>query len=254
VTAGYGVSAVLHLETCGSTNKEAMRLAHSGETGPLWVCARLQSEGRGRSGRKWVSKQGNLFASLLVRLKGPMENLGQLSLVAGIAVADAITLALTERGEQKQVGKLWLKWPNDIMFGPAKCGGLLVETSTSQHDEVANIVIGVGLNLAHGANLEDRATSCLSDHGLEILPTEILAYLDQAMLLRLHQWDRGNGFSAIRASWLAMAGKAGRPITVHEGANVIKGRFEGLSQEGRLLVRLDGGTVKEIAWGDVLFP
>ena len=231
-----------------------MRLAHSGETGPLWVCAQRQTDGRGRSGRNWVSKQGNLFASLLIRLPGPIENLGQLSLVAGIAVADAIGSALDAQNAQTKAGGLWLKWPNDIMFGSAKCGGLLVETSTSQRVKELNVVIGVGLNLAHDANLDDRATTCLSDHGLDISPPEMLAFLDQAMLLRLREWDRGNGFSSIRTSWLASAGDVGRPISVHEGANVIKGMFEGLSPHGHLLVRLDEGKVRKVAWGDVMFP
>jgi BirA family biotin operon repressor/biotin-[acetyl-CoA-carboxylase] ligase len=114
----------LILDSVGSTNREAFALAEAGETGPLWIMARRQTAGRGRGDRPWVSVPGNLHASLLIRLGCPPTAMPQLSLVAGVAVVDAIREAAGGRP-----AGLRLKWPNDVLIGQAKCAGILVETS-----------------------------------------------------------------------------------------------------------------------------
>ncbi len=252
VSVRFGESTFLELETCGSTNKEAMRLAISGEAGPIWVSAFRQEEGRGRSGRLWESLPGNLMASLFVRLPGPIPHVGQLSLVAGVAMADAIFSAAQDKDISLDAHDFWLKWPNDIMFGAAKCGGILVETSSSVRGGDILAVLGVGLNLDHGPNLEGRATTCLRDLGFELRARDMLGYVDRAMIFRLTQWDGGLGFGEIRTAWLARAGELGRAITVHDGSTVVKGMFAGVGDEGYLLVRQQKGDVIEVAWGDVM--
>jgi BirA family biotin operon repressor/biotin-[acetyl-CoA-carboxylase] ligase len=116
----------LVLDQVGSTNREAFALAEAGVPGPLWVMARRQTAGRGRADRQWVSAPGNLHASLLIGLACPPTAVPQLSLLAGVATLDAIRQA-TGGGPPG----LRLKWPNDILIGPAKCAGILVETSGS---------------------------------------------------------------------------------------------------------------------------
>src|SRR5262245_58372505 len=85
----------LRLASVDSTSAEAMRLAAAGEAGPLWIIADTQSSGRGRSGRHWTSSPGNLHTSLLVRLSSPTPKAYQLSLVAGVAVIDAIRATMS---------------------------------------------------------------------------------------------------------------------------------------------------------------
>jgi BirA family biotin operon repressor/biotin-[acetyl-CoA-carboxylase] ligase len=114
----------LILDSVGSTNREAFALAEAGETGPLWIMARRQTAGRGRADRPWVSVPGNLHASLLIQLECLPGALPQLSLVAGVAVVDAIRHA-TGGGP----ADLRLKWPNDVLIGQAKCAGILSDAS-----------------------------------------------------------------------------------------------------------------------------
>ena len=89
----------------------------------MWIIAQRQTSGRGRSGRAWSSQPGNLFASFITALDCPPAKAGQLSLVAGVAVIDAIRRA-------GDVPGLRLKWPNDILVGTAKTGGILVESTS----------------------------------------------------------------------------------------------------------------------------
>jgi len=111
------------LEEAGSTNSEAFARALAGEIGPLWIMARRQSHGRGRSGRQWASEPGNLYASLLQRVVCRQSVVHQLSLVAGVATVEAIVAAAGA-----PIAGLRLKWPNDVLIGAAKCAGILPES------------------------------------------------------------------------------------------------------------------------------
>src|SRR5579862_4970989 len=92
-----------------STNAEARRLAEAGESGPLWIAARRQTQGRGRRGRAWETAQGNLAATLLVSPDAPLAEAAQLSFVAAFAVRDmALGYVASER--------LKYKWPNDLLL------------------------------------------------------------------------------------------------------------------------------------------
>src|SRR5262249_11568967 len=146
----------------GSTNAEAFALAKAGEKGPLWVMAHRQTQGRGRSGRRWVSEPGNLHASLLLSLACPPAATHQLSLLAGVAVVDAIGAVSADR----PIRTLRLKWPNDVLIGGAKCAGILPEShaGTSVGDALA--VIGVGINLAWHPEDLGRAATHLGAHGV----------------------------------------------------------------------------------------
>ena len=81
---------IIDLDEIDSTNTEAMRRIAAGERGPLWITAKVQTAGKGRSGRAWVSDSGNLYASLIVALDCEAAVAPHLSCVAGVAVADAI--------------------------------------------------------------------------------------------------------------------------------------------------------------------
>src|SRR5262249_41599742 len=141
------------LDEAPSTNTVAFEAADAGERGPLWIMARHQTQGRGRSGRHWASSRGNLSASLLLRLACPLAVAHQLSLVAGVAVAEAILHAAGSRPLA-----LRLKWPNDVLIGEGKCAGILPESRSTPGGEVL-VVIGIGVNLtAHPPGLAPAAT------------------------------------------------------------------------------------------------
>jgi BirA family biotin operon repressor/biotin-[acetyl-CoA-carboxylase] ligase len=246
-SAGGLSFALAHLVEIDSTNAEAMRRALAGETGPLWVLADRQTAGRGRSGRAWVSAAGNLFASLLVASDYPIVKAGQLSLVAGVAAVDALRKA----GALASGAELRLKWPNDILIGAEKTGGILVESSTRGAGDGRVTVIGVGLNLASAPPaLEGRATF-LAAHGLTLSPRAALCFLAEAMDAWLETWNGGEGFALVRAAWLQRAGAPGEPLTVHAAEGPIEGRFVGLDADGALVIADADGARRHFTYGDV---
>lgn len=239
---------VLHIDECVSTNTEAMRLTLAGEMGPFWVTATKQTGGRGRHGRTWVSLSGNLYASLFVRLACEPAIAGQLSLVAGLALWEAVSQS---PGFAHAETDLQIKWPNDLLIGSAKCAGILIETSIIHPRQLA-CVIGFGVNVAaHPVDLERQVTS-LRAHGIETDPTRLLAALDAAMGRRLADWQLGAGFPTIRADWQHHTCKANEPMAVNTLGKRIAGRYAGLDPDGALLLKEEGGTIRRIAFGEVV--
>jgi BirA family biotin operon repressor/biotin-[acetyl-CoA-carboxylase] ligase len=237
----------IFLEAAGSTNTVAFKMAAAGEPGPLWVVARRQTEGRGRNGRHWASAPGNLYASLLFEPACALGKVHQLSLLAGIAVLEAILAAA--RGTP--VAELRLKWPNDVLIAGAKCAGILSESRSSAGGERVVAVIGIGINLSSHPTGLGRAATNLAAHGLNVTPEAMLASLSEAMSRWLKTWDGGAGFARVRSAWLFRAGAAGESLTVNTGRQEIVGSFVDLDADGALVVRDAAGVLRTLTFGDV---
>jgi BirA family biotin operon repressor/biotin-[acetyl-CoA-carboxylase] ligase len=234
-----GARLVSH-DTIGSTNAEALRLGRAGERGPLWVTAVRQTEGRGRRGRTWVSEPGNLYASLLLHDPSSADRFPQLSLVAALALHDAVTGRIP--GLASRVA---LKWPNDLLIDRNKFAGILIE------GEGAAVAIGIGVNcVRHPAGTDYPATD-LATAGVRTSPATLFGPLSAALAARLSQWHRGDDFAAIRADWLARAAGLGKPVRIKTGDGEASGRFETIDETGRLVLRLADGTMQTMAAGDV---
>ncbi len=229
-----------------STNAEAMALAMEGERSPFWVWAGRQTKGRGRLGRDWESPEGNLYASLILRLDGPAQAIGGLPLVAGLAARDAIAAVA---GDAAVVQRLRLKWPNDIMIDGAKLGGVLIESVVLDATWRA-VVIGTGLNLASAPSGLGRSVTSLREHGFAVTPDTALAALETASARWLAIWAEGAGFAQVREAWLRHAVPVGAPISVTLGGEKVSGRFAGLDEAGALRLRQDGSE-RIITAGDV---
>ncbi|MEW5964997.1 MAG: biotin--[acetyl-CoA-carboxylase] ligase [Pseudomonadota bacterium] len=229
-----------------STNDEALALARRGETGPLWVVARRQTGGRGRSGRGWESVPGNLHASLLLPVAAPAGRLPQLALVAGIGAFDAITAVA---GEGRPSG-LRLKWPNDILVGSAKLGGILVESRRSA-GHIAAAVIGIGLNVRVVPQLAGRRATSLAVEGVAVGCERLIEELSQALAGWVARWDDGRGFGEVRSAWLLRAGALGESIVVNSASGPLAGRYRGIDEEGALLIADAKGRTVKVSHGDV---
>jgi BirA family biotin operon repressor/biotin-[acetyl-CoA-carboxylase] ligase len=235
--------AIFH-DSLGSTNDEAMAMARSGETGPLFIVAASQTGGRGRQGRVWSSPPGNLYTSFLLSDPAPLAILPQLGFVAGVALAQALRTLL--RGDER----LRLKWPNDILFAGSKLAGLLLESTTLPDGRIV-CVIGFGVNCQWSPDGLAYPTSHLARAaGRPVDPTEVLAALGPSLQTQLDLWNRGAGFATIRHAWLAIAAGVGDIITVRSFSRVVTGRFISLDETGRLLVETGSGGVA-IDAGDV---
>ena len=226
------------LAECESTNTLLLERAERGAPSGSVLVTDLQTAGRGSRGRSWLaSPEASLTFSLLWRFPGGIEGLSGLSLAVGVAVVQALE-ACGASGVQ-------LKWPNDILYGEAKLGGILIELQCDSGS--AQAVIGIGLNLrlpesigeADGFALQPAALDCI----LETLPErhQLFAQLLIA-LARVQDRFSDAGFAALRAECQACHAWQDKPVRLlRDGRLEKEGICRGADDDGALLVHTSAG-------------
>ncbi len=232
-------------EEIGSTNDRAKELAEAGAEHGVVVIAERQTAGRGRRGRPWVSPaRKNLYFSVVLRPDLPPARAAELTLVASLAVCDALRQADVAAG---------IKWPNDVLASGKKIAGVLTELA-AEPDRVHWVVVGVGVNVNAAAEdfpaeLRSEATSILLERGTPA-PRALFA---AACLTALESWiDRHaeEGFGVVRDGWRARSVTLGRAVVVRADDREIVGTAEDIDDQGALLVR-DAQGLQRILAGDV---
>ncbi len=237
----------LYLKSVGSTNDEVKQRARAGAPEGTLVVAGEQVAGRGRSGREWTSKPGNLYLSLLLRPRVEAGAAAQISFLAALALSGAIVEIAPDLKPQH-------KWPNDVLIDGAKISGILLESSARAGGGVDWLVLGMGVNVAH--HPEDAGRSATSLHALgaiECTPGSLLSALGPALLHWLEVW-RAEGFAPLRQAWLARAAGLGQELRVRLPKEEFSGTFRDLDSDGSLLVELTDGALRRITAGEVFLP
>jgi BirA family biotin operon repressor/biotin-[acetyl-CoA-carboxylase] ligase len=226
----------LRFDALGSTNDEAMSRARAGDSGALWIMADVQTAGRGRQGRLWVSPHGNLHASLLLIDVCKPQVAAQLGFVAGVALVDALRIAAP-------AAPVALKWPNDVLCSGAKLAGVLVEGGVVAGGAFA-CVIGFGVDCAASpSDLPYPAVDLLSV-GAVCAPCDLLLALADSVCRVLDVWRGGVGFPAVREAWLSRAAGLGQTLEARTHKEVMRGVFETIDEDGRLVLVTTQGRVK----------
>lgn len=238
---------VISLETVDSTNAFAVRLGGKGAAHGTTVIAERQTKGRGRLGRRWESPAGgNIYMSVILRPLMDMRDVTLLTIMAGVACCGALRNSTGLAVE--------IKWPNDLMVSGRKLGGILTEIRSSA-GRVIFAVLGMGINV--NTCLEDYppevraiATSVMNETSKEqsvtLLATGILNELDRwyGILMR-------EGRGPVLNEWRRFSSMLGGVVEVIVGEEAFRGVAEDIDDEGRLLLRLSSGELKNISAGDL---
>jgi len=238
---------VVCLDTTDSTNARAKEMAESGAPHGTVVVADAQTAGRGRLGRRWVSPPGrNIYVSILLRPDLANALAPTLSLVAGVAVADAV--------ETFDVPAA-LKWPNDLYVDGRKAAGILAEMASGA-DRVRYVVVGVGINvnLAEDeipAELRGRATSLRIHAGRAVSRVELLARLLDGFAHRYEEF-LARGFAAAQPEWEKRDFLRGRRVRLRRAGRDDWGAVRGVDRDAALLFLPDGAeTVERVHSGEI---
>lgn len=235
------------LDVVSSTNTECLARARAGDPGLLWITAEMQTGGRGRRGRTWVSERGNLYSSLLLIDAAPAEEMASLPLAIALAVHRAVRAAVSAPDARVEV-----KWPNDVLINRRKTSGILMEAERLPDGRMA-LVIGIGINiLARPADAAYPVTS-LADEGAALAAQALFAHLYRETAEALILWDQGRGIAEIARSWREVACGIGEKITVNLPDRSIPGIFAGIDDKGLLLLDRGADGTMTIAAGDVFF-
>lgn len=236
-----------------STNADAKALADAGAEHLTTVWAHRQTAGRGRLDRSWVSLDGNVFWSVVLRLGACWPaSIGQLVPVHALAVLAAVRA-------QSGCDALTLKWPNDLMLRGRKVAGTLMEAKIRGGRAPEYVVAGTGINVvAHpsAADLRYPATSLHAEGFTTARREPLVAALREQVGEFVERWVR-DGFAALRREYLERAHGFGEPVRVSLGSapdDVLEGIHRGIDADGSLLVELRDGTLRALSSGEILRP
>jgi BirA family biotin operon repressor/biotin-[acetyl-CoA-carboxylase] ligase len=228
-----------------STNTLSMEMASKGAPEGTVLIAETQTGGKGRLGRKWISPKGNLYFSVVLRPDLPTHKAPLLTLMGAVAVASAVRKTCSVQAA--------IKWPNDILVSGRKVSGLLTEMS-AETDRIRHIVLGIGVDVnmpldALPPEVRETATSLAAEAGKNI---------DRTMLLQQILRELDNRYRVLLESeaemlseWKELNVTLGNWVSVSGPREVFEGLAQGIDPEGRLIVRLDDGGLRQVAAGDV---
>ena len=261
---------IIRLDEVDSTNSYLKGRNDLLQQHGLVVIADMQTSGRGRVGREFVSLRGkNLTFSVVLHPELPLGEIQVLSLLAGVAVSRVL---------EKYLNKIRLKWPNDVLVCEKKICGILLETITIPEQSFPVLVMGIGLNTKGCFNdypeeLQDIVTTIESEisRNFKIVPETETVF--QQLLLELEccmeEFSGGSenlrelnnsasGYSALLQEWLQRAQAIGRKVhSLRDAEEKAKdtgtvGTIEGLTKDGYLQIRTETGHIMTHVSGEIL--
>ena len=239
---------VYFLDEVDSTNIYATALAQKGAPEGAVIVADCQTKGKGRlKNRVWQSpQQKNLYTSIVLRPPVEPSVAPQLTLTAGVAVAEHLSQYCPEA--------VTLKWPNDVQIGGKKICGILTEMRTTG-GKIDFVIMGIGLNINmrkkdFQEEIRESSTSLREEMGNDIPRVNFAVNLYKSLEKWYERYKR-EGFSSIKDAWLEYSGIQDRNIRVNCKEEVQEGKVLGIDDYGALLLFDEKKKTRRILAGDV---
>lgn len=242
-------SRVFEIAAVESSNRRLVEMGWEGAGHGTVLVAADQTAGSGKGDRSWFStKDGSLCLSVLVETGRPLAETAQLTLLAGVAMREAIALATgVEAG---------IKWPNDLLVGGRKICGILAEAACDEEGELAFAVVGLGLNLSirpseFPTQLQSTATSLAALPGRPVTRDDLIGVFLDVFDRWFELWRR-SGLAAFAATWTEHALDVGRIVRLAEDDQETRARLIGLADDGALRVRGPDGALRDVHSGEIV--
>lgn len=229
-----------------STNDVAKNLALSGASEGTVIVAEIQTCGRGRLGKEWLSPKGGMWFSVILRPQVKAKEIFKITFLTAVAVAKAIRKMFNLEAE--------IEWPNDVFVNGKKVCGILTETNI-KHEIVDFVIVGIGIN----ANTDLKSFPRHLRETVTTLATEVNRETDREKLLQVlleeleayYNVFKENKFDLILEEWKQLNRLFGASVEVVSFNEKIFGEAINVDQNGSLIIKLANGTTKKIVSGDV---
>jgi len=230
-----------------STNDVAKELVAKGVKEGTIVLAETQTQGRGRLGRRWLSPEGGIWLSVILRPKIPAKDSYQLTFMAAVAVAKTIRRMFKLNAE--------IKWPNDVLVNDRKVCGILTESSV-RGDAVDFAVIGIGVNAnvdlaSFPKDLRSSVTTLEAEVKGEVERERFLCTLLEE-LENCYKMLQEKKFELVLEEWKSLTTLFGAHVEVTSLKGKVRGLAVGVNRNGGLEVLLKNGTIRKVLSGDVV--
>ena len=238
------IREVVYYDETDSTNNEAKRAAErdNAADGTLYI-TESQTGGRGRRGRNWVSPAGSgIWMSLLLRPDIAPVNASMLTIVAAMAVQEAIHKVLTEDGHDAECR---IKWPNDIVLNKKKVCGILTEMS-AEMDYIHYVVIGMGINVnttEFDDSIKATASSLYLETGDHLKRSRIVAAFSESFAKYYDTFVKTQNLAGLKEDYNSMLVNKGGDVKAIYADKEIVGKALGINDEGELIIKTDEGDM-----------
>ncbi len=230
-----------------STNDDLKKIIYASDC-PVFsfVCAEEQTGGRGRLGKSFFSPEGGLYFSLSYPLTGKENNIPFLTLLAGLAVSEAI--------EELTGVKTLVKWPNDIYLNGRKLGGILCELVSGK---VLTAVVGIGINIGTDKNeIPPELRGIMTSFSAEDIPLPEKTALAEAIYLKLDSfvYSENELFSVGEKTLDEIRRRSfsiGKKVRYIMGESAVEGVISDITPTGAAVLLLPDGSKKEIFYGEI---
>ena len=229
-----------------STNSIAKFLAnHDAKEGTVLI-SEIQTNARGRLGKKWEAPEGGIWMSLILRPQVPPARIGLITLATGVAIAKSIrSLGVDAK----------IKWPNDVLIHGKKISGVLTEVNAT-FNEIDWIVVGIGID--SNLKLEDFSEDIRI--GTTTLTEELPAKVDENELIaiflnefeKVYELYKDGEIETILKDWRDLADTIGKYVNITQtGGKITQGYVVGINHEGSLIIERQDGTLEKIISGEL---
>lgn len=237
---------IYYIEETPSTNVWAKRLGEEGAPSGTVAVTDMQTAGRGRRGRKWVSAKGtDLYMSLLLRPDLLPEKAPMLTLVMGLSVIQGINRALGVKAQ--------IKWPNDVILAEKKFVGILTEMS-AQVDYIEYVVIGVGINCNSAQfpdEIRETATSLFAHSGERVSRAQIAAAVLECFDEYYGRFMGDQDLGSMVEQYNSLLVHKDQEVQIHEPGREYCAVARGINSRGELLVETKDQAVHTVFTGEV---
>ncbi len=239
------VSELVFFDETSSTNDDAKKLANKGAKDCTLIIARRQNGGRGRMGRSFLSEEGGIYLSYIIRPKSTLYS--ALKITAGAAVA-------VMRAIKSYCGDVLIKWVNDVYIGNKKACGILCESAISDGGKSADfIVVGIGINVfgkseSFGGELKDIVTTIEENTDIDININKLAAEVVSNLYKVYKSLDNFDDIiSAYRENSLVL----GQNVYLFEAGKKALVNVLDIDDEGALIVKDEFSNIRKIGSGEV---
>jgi BirA family biotin operon repressor/biotin-[acetyl-CoA-carboxylase] ligase len=205
-----------------------------------------KKKGRGRFGREWISPEGGVYISVILKPEISPVNAPKITLIIGIAVAKAI----------RKLGlDAMIKWPNDILIHGKKVCGILTSAITRE-DKVDYVVAGIGINAnidisTFPKELQKMATSLKEELKKEVSMENIIKDLLYEIEIIYETFKEGK-IAYLLNEWRRLSGTIGKKVKIKTRTEVIEGNAVGINRDGMLIIEPEDGSLREIIAGECI--
>ncbi len=229
-----------------STNNKAKELLSSGELqSEALILSEIQTAGKGRRGRTWISPPGGLWFTLVLQCPPATEHMAVISLASALAVASGLDAHLPQAAD--------LKWPNDVQAGGRKIAGILVETS--EHSEMGPVfIIGVGINVNNDiddqSGLKNTAVSVKECSGKEVRLENVLMDVLKAFEIYYAYFMNGRHAELINL-FKKRCSHMGQEVRIRQDDGEMTALCLDIASDGSLVVEEASGRKRHLSSGDI---